>query len=91
MKGQLTRLQDSRQALVENRLGNLGTALALLEHDALRDKQAIRREPVPEASLEELLGPVLEDLDLVRAWIRRAQAGLHETWKAGQEIRWDEP
>jgi hypothetical protein len=87
VKGQLSQVQDMRQEQVENRLSNLGAALALLEHDGLRVRQAIDRETLN--NLEGLLGPVLEDLELVKAWIRRAQDHLRAGWEDGQENRWE--
>jgi hypothetical protein len=84
MKGKLTYQSDSRQAEIENPLANLGVALALLEHDRLRIRQAVGRY----AGLLDLLGPVISDLDCVSRAITKAQANLRGEWERGQEERW---
>jgi plasmid stability protein len=85
MKGQLSRSADARQASVEDRLYSLGTALAILEHDELRVRQAISRRE----EMRELLTPVLTDIERVRRSILAAQAQLGHEFQAGQANNWD--
>lgn len=83
---QLTNKQDSRQKLVESRIGDLGVMIALLEHDNLRIQQAIDRTGV-----DDLLRPVLADhCKLIQA-IQRVRRDFGEIWKLGQKMRWEEP
>lgn len=62
----------------------LGISLALLEHDALRIKQAIGRYD----GLLELLTPVLDDLYRISRSIQAAQVYFRDEWESGQETRW---
>lgn len=82
-KGQLSKQADHRQEQVENPLALLGSALALLEHDTLRVRQAIRR-----GGMDDLLSPVVEDHTLIAQYLRRAQKHLRRLWDDGQERRW---
>jgi len=84
MKGQLSKNADSRQALVENRLYSLGAALAILEHDELRVRQAIARRE----EMRDLLTPVLHDIERVRDSILAAQTLLGCEFQAGQANNW---
>lgn len=84
MKGQLSRVQDSNQQSVENQMSNLGVALALLEHDEMRVRQAIARHD----GLLELLLPVLQDLNRITQSIRHTQDLLRQTWDSGQNRNW---
>jgi len=83
--GQLSQKRDARQAAVENRLYSLGAALARLEHDELRVRQAIDRSE----SLRDLLGPVLEDYRIVMRSIRAAQEKLARDFEDGQASLWE--
>jgi hypothetical protein len=83
MKGQLSRKADRRQAQVENPLALLGTALALLEHDTLRVRQAIRR-----GGMDDLLSPVVEDHRLIAQYLKTTQGHLRALWDEGQGKRW---
>jgi hypothetical protein len=81
----LNSMQDSHQQSVEDCAADLGTSLALLDHDMLRVKQAIRR-----TGLNDLLGPVVEDYQRIRRQIVRAQGRLRVEWDRGQEEEWKE-
>jgi len=80
---QISRDADQRQAAVEDPLAALGAALALIEHDQLRVRQAIRR-----SGMDDLLVPVLEDYARISAAIQRTQRALRANWEAGQGERW---
>lgn len=82
-KGQLSRRADNSQEQIENPLALLGSALALLEHDTLRIRQAIRR-----GGLDDLLSPVIDDHTLIAQYLRKTQNHLREIWEAGQDRRW---
>jgi len=82
-KGKLSRKADCRQEAVENPLALLGSALALLEHDTLRVRQAIRR-----GGMDDLLSPVVEDHALIAQYLIRIQRQLRRIWDQGQEQRW---
>ncbi|MDR3572884.1 MAG: hypothetical protein P4L50_03400 [Anaerolineaceae bacterium] len=82
-KGQLDTDSDNRQNRVEGALSTLGTTLALLEHDMIRVRQAIRR-----SGLTDLLTPVLDDYELLSKRIHCIQCDLRGQWDAGQKSRW---
>ncbi len=82
-KGQLSRLANAGQESVENPMFSLGVALALLEHDMLRVRQAIRR-----CGLDDLLSPVLNDYDQITRELRHLQTVLRSSWEDGQSKRW---
>ncbi len=83
MKGRLSALQDAYQGRVEDELSALGVAIALLEHDMIRVRQAIAR-----SGLSDLLGPVLADYERIYDRLRRIQADIGPEWQAGQKDRW---
>ncbi len=80
---QLAQAQDARQDLLELHLANLGIALALIEHDTFRVRQAIER-----TGSQELLDPVLADADRIRQAIVAAQDQMSQIWALGQEMGW---
>jgi hypothetical protein len=82
-KGQLSRKASRRQAQVENPMALLAGMLAMLEHDSLRVRQAIRR-----TGLHDLLAPVLEDHRVMACNIRAIQSYLRDLWEDGQDDRW---
>lgn len=82
-KGQLSRKADRRQERVENPMALLAGMLAMLEHDSLRVRQAIRR-----TGLHDLLDPVLEDHKEMRCKICTIQRYLRDLWDDGQANRW---
>ncbi len=82
-KGKLSQKADRRQAQIENALALMGGAVARLEHDSLRVRQAIRR-----TGLHHLLDIVVEDHLRIADDLRKAQAELKGIWEDGQQSRW---
>lgn len=80
---QINRDADRRQSQAESSLGGLGILRAILEHDELRIRQAIRR-----TGERRLLEPVLEDFVRARQEIAQIQDALSGEWRSGQESGW---
>lgn len=81
---QISRKADKKQSDTESSLGSLGVVRAILEHDELRIRQALRR-----SGEKGLLEPVLEDFKRARIEIERVQQVLVEAWQSGQKSGWN--
>ena len=84
MKGQLNRTSNQAQSNVETPMYRMGICIKMTELGELRVVQAIRRYQ----DLTDLLGPVLEYLDRIRADLETTQDDLGVIFENGQEKRW---
>lgn len=82
-KGKLSKRSDFQQQIIEGALCGLGVAIALLDLDQVRIKQAIKR-----TGLKDLLLPVLDDHQQIKDSIHSMQNTLREVWNNGQNNRW---